>query len=64
MILKEINKKTILYADEVKIKQVDKRTQSRYWAVKGQNLMFTYSEVPPNKTFEEHVHESEQITYV
>jgi amino-acid N-acetyltransferase len=64
MTLKQINKRAFLYTDEVKILQIDKETQSKYWAVNGEKLMFTYFEVPPNKTFQEHAHESEQITYV
>lgn len=64
MTLKQINKRAFLYTDEVKILQIDKETQSKYWAVNGEKLMFTYFEVPPNKNFQEHSHESEQITYV
>lgn len=64
MTLKQINKRVFLYSEEVKILQIDKETQSKYWAVKGEKLMFTYFEVPPNKTFQEHSHESEQITHV
>lgn len=64
MTLNEINKQTILYSDSVKITQTDEETQSTYWAIKDEKLMFTYFEVPANTTFQEHFHESEQITHV
>ena len=44
--------------------KIDPETQSTYWVVKSKNLMFTYFEVLPNKTFASHSHESEQMTYV
>lgn len=44
--------------------QLDQETQSKYWAVKSKNLMFTYFEVSPFKSFANHSHESEQMTYV
>lgn len=34
------------------------------WAVALNKVMFTYFEIEPGATFEEHIHESEQITYV
>lgn len=37
---------------------------SRYWAVALTRAMLTYFRVPPRARFEEHAHESEQITYV
>jgi amino-acid N-acetyltransferase len=64
MTLKQINNRAFVYTNEVKIPKTDADTGSEYWAVKGEKLMLTYFEVPPNKTFGEHFHESEQITYI
>jgi quercetin dioxygenase-like cupin family protein len=44
--------------------QTHEQTSSKYWAVRSENLMFTYFEVAPHKAFESHSHESEQMTYV
>ena len=53
-----------LYTEKDRILKTEPQTQSKYWAVKGENLMFTWFEVPPHQKFEMHSHESEQITYV
>lgn len=37
---------------------------ARQWAVSLDKTMLTYFEVDPNSTFDEHTHESEQITMV
>ena len=37
---------------------------SRFWSVALTRAMLTYFEVPPHGRFEEHSHDSEQITYV
>mgnify|MGYP001160592393 CR=1 FL=1 len=43
---------------------VDEETKARFWSVAGNNLQFTWFEVPSGATFKEHNHDSEQITYV
>jgi quercetin dioxygenase-like cupin family protein len=43
---------------------VDEETKARFWAVTGNNLQFTWFEIPSGATFKEHSHGSEQITYV
>ena len=42
----------------------DKETNARFWAIDGENLSFTFFEVPPFKTFLDHQHLSEQVTHV
>jgi len=49
------NKQTIL---------IDKETGSGFWSVAGNNLQFTWFEVPAGSRFQKHSHTSEQITYV
>jgi len=44
--------------------KIDHETQSRFWVATSAHMMFTYFEVPPQKKFASHSHESEQITYV
>ena len=43
---------------------IDKETGSSFWSVTGNNLQFTWFEVPPGSHFQKHSHASEQITYV
>ena len=43
---------------------LDDESGSRYWTVSLSKAMLTYFKVPPRARFEEHVHESEQITHV
>jgi quercetin dioxygenase-like cupin family protein len=43
---------------------LDAESGSRYWSVALSKAMLTYFKVPPRARFEEHAHESEQITYV
>lgn len=43
---------------------VDAETGARYWSVEGKNLQFTWFEVAPGSIFNEHRHDSEQVTYV
>jgi len=44
--------------------KTDKKTQSTYWEVRSKNLQFTCFDVPPNRNFANHAHESEQMMYV
>jgi quercetin dioxygenase-like cupin family protein len=43
---------------------IDPVSGSQFWSVEGQNVQFTWFEVPPKTSFPKHKHESEQITYV
>jgi quercetin dioxygenase-like cupin family protein len=61
--MKELTKASFYPVESHQVR-TDDQTGSKYWAVKAQKLMFTYFEVPPNKYFESHSHESEQMTYV
>lgn len=60
----DINQLASIYTKNLNLPKLDEETQSKYWAISGNNLMFTYFEVEPGKLFSEHIHESEQITYV
>ncbi len=42
---------------------LDYESGSRYWTVSLSKAMLTYFKVPPRARFEEHAHESEQITH-
>jgi quercetin dioxygenase-like cupin family protein len=55
---------TFFYPSDNHEVKLDEETQSRYWAVKSENLMFTYFEVEPGVRFSRHSHSSEQMTYV
>lgn len=37
---------------------------SVFWSLTGENLQFTWFDVPPKTNFPQHAHESEQITHV
>ena len=45
-------------------KKIDLNSGSAYWSMEGNNVQFTWFDVPPNTRFSIHKHESEQITYV
>jgi len=45
-------------------KSVDARSGSAFWSIEGNNVQFTWFDVPANTKFSTHRHESEQITYV
>jgi amino-acid N-acetyltransferase len=60
----DINRAALIYQNNLHLTKFDEETQSKYWAISGENIMFTYFEVEPDKLFSEHIHESEQITYV
>ena len=55
--------KTYYPAGQQKI-LTDKETGSLYWSITGNNLQFTWFEVPPQTNFAAHRHASEQITHV
>jgi quercetin dioxygenase-like cupin family protein len=60
----DFNSAALIYPKNLHLPKFDEETQSKYWAITGKNIMFTYFEVEPGKLFKEHIHESEQITYV
>ena len=43
---------------------VDAMTGSEFWSIEGEKVQFTWFDVPANKRFKKHKHDSEQITYV
>src|SRR5215204_2626779 len=45
-------------------KSVDAATGSEFWSMEGKNVQFTWFDVPSNRNFPIHRHDSEQITYV
>lgn len=45
-------------------KNFDVVSGSEFWSIEGKNVQFTWFEVPANKNFQKHKHDSEQITYV
>jgi quercetin dioxygenase-like cupin family protein len=45
-------------------KSTDPSTGSRFWSMEGKNVQFTWFDVPANKNFPNHKHDSEQVTYV
>lgn len=45
-------------------KKIDFNSGSAYWSIEGNNVQFTWFDVPANTSFSTHKHESEQITYV
>jgi len=51
----ELNNRTV---------SVDAISGSEFWSIEGSNVQFTWFNVPANKRFEKHSHDSEQITYV
>ncbi|MEK7723768.1 MAG: arsenic resistance N-acetyltransferase ArsN2 [Acidobacteriota bacterium] len=64
MIFTTLEQNAHFYSNNLQIVKKDAETQSHFLAISGQNVQFTYFEVPPSKTFEKHSHESEQITHV
>src|SRR4030095_5552238 len=46
------------------INNLDPSTGSEFWSMEGQNVQFTWFDVPANTNFPNHKHDSEQITYV
>ena len=44
--------------------KTDESSGSFFWSIEGKNLQFTWFDVPPQTTFPNHKHESEQVTYV
>jgi quercetin dioxygenase-like cupin family protein len=45
-------------------KSIDASSGSEFWSMEGKNVQFTWFDVPANKKFPAHKHDSEQITYV
>ena len=64
MVLQDIQNRESGFWKDTQIFKKDKESNSDYWAIKGENLMLTYFEVPPDTKFATHKHESEQATYV
>lgn len=64
MVLKDVQTLAFAYRKDTQVFHKDKESGSDYWAIKGENLLFTYFEVPADTRFAEHSHASEQITYV
>ena len=60
----QMPRKACLHTSSERQLQTDPEAQSKYWGVTGEHVMLTYFEVPPNATFAEHSHASEQITHV
>jgi mannose-6-phosphate isomerase-like protein (cupin superfamily) len=46
------------------INTLDPSTGSEFWSMEGQNVQFTWFDIPANTNFPNHKHDSEQITYV
>jgi amino-acid N-acetyltransferase len=64
MVLENISAHAVLYGSNTLKWQTDAETNSSYWAVKGNNVMFTHFTVPAKGKFNTHSHASEQITHV
>lgn len=64
MVLDNISEHAVFYGKLTLKKLTDMETNSAYWAVKGNNVMFTHFSVPPKGKFDTHSHTSEQITHV
>jgi amino-acid N-acetyltransferase len=64
MIMKNIEEEVSYYSRDSQNIKKDPETGSSFWSIEGKNLQFTWFEVPPNKKFPNHLHDSEQITYV
>ena len=62
--LLDLERTALSYYNDLQAIQVDKKTGSSFWSIKGMNVQFTSFEVPANTVFENHEHSSEQITYV
>lgn len=45
-------------------KKADPLSGSTFWSLTGNNVQFTWFDVPAKTQFDNHKHESEQITYV
>ena len=45
-------------------KNIDPVSGSAFWSIEGDNVQFTWFDVPANTSFSNHVHNSEQVTYV
>ena len=43
---------------------LDPGSGSSFWSIEGNNVQFTWFDVPANTNFPSHKHESEQVTYV
>ena len=56
--------KALFFSAETQEMKIDQETQSKYWEVRSKNLQFTHFNVPPDRKFASHSHESEQMTYV
>lgn len=64
MLKKDIQDEAKVFHSNLHQWQTDEETNARFWAIDGENLSFTFFEVPPFKTFLDHQHLSEQVTYV
>ena len=53
-----------VYENNLQYWQTEKDTGSSYWKISGEQMSFTYFEVPAHKTFPSHQHDNEQITHV
>ena len=62
--MKDIQNTGVFFPKEKQVLLKEKETGSSYWGINGENLMFTYFEVPANTEFAEHAHISEQVTFV
>jgi quercetin dioxygenase-like cupin family protein len=45
-------------------KNIDPASGSVFWSLEGENVQFTWFDVPANTSFSTHEHDSEQVTYV
>lgn len=64
MVLKDIPRVTRFYSSKFNKLHHEVQSNSSYWAVKGEKVSLTLFTIPAHTDFEEHSHESEQITYV
>lgn len=64
MILSEISNYALYFDHHFMNQKTDNTNNSKFWSVKGKQMMFTHFEVPSKTRFEEHSHISEQITYM
>lgn len=64
MVLKNISKVTHFFSSKFNKLHFESQSNSSYWAMKGEKVSLTLFSIPANTDFEEHSHDSEQITYV
>jgi amino-acid N-acetyltransferase len=64
MVLENLAGRAVYYQSGLQVINAEPATHSAYWEISGEQMRFTYFEVPPNALFEKHAHEIEQITYV